>query len=105
MDLVKVTSKHEWLSNEFLYLLMRTREFKQHCLGHSNGSTVLHLSKTAIPTYDFLMPPKDKINEFTKLAKGLLGKKFENISQTMTLEKLRDTLLPKLMSGEIRVAF
>jgi type I restriction enzyme S subunit len=104
MDLVKITPKYEWLSNEFLYLLMRTREFKQHCLGHSNGSTVLHLSKTAIPTYEFFMPPEGKIDEFTKLAKGLLGKKFENISQTRTLEKLRDTLLPKLMSGEIRVA-
>lgn len=40
MDLVKVTSKYEWLSNEFLYRMMRTREFKQHCLGYSNGSTV-----------------------------------------------------------------
>ena len=32
MDLVKVCSKHTWLSNEFLYRMMRTREFKQHCL-------------------------------------------------------------------------
>lgn len=105
MDLVKVSPKHDWLSNEFLYLLMRTREFKQHCLGHSNGSTVLHLSKAAIPTYEFFMPPKDRIGEFTRSAKGLLGKKFENISQARTLEKLRDTLLPKLMSGEIRVLY
>lgn len=105
MDLVKVASKCEWLSNEFLYCLMMTREFKQHCLGHSNGSTVLHLSKAAIPAYEFFMPPEDRIDEFTKLARGLLGKKFENISQTRTLEKLRDTLLPKLMNGEIRVAF
>jgi type I restriction enzyme, S subunit len=103
MDLVKVTSKHEWLSNEFLYRLMRTREFKQHCLGHSNGSTVLHLSKKAIPSYEIFMPPKDRIEEFTELAKGLLDKKFENITQVRTLEKLRDNLLPKLMSGEVQV--
>lgn len=104
MDLVKVTSKHEWLSNEFLYRMMRTREFKQHCLGFSNGSTVLHLSKEAIPSYEFFLPPKERIGEFTKLAKGLLGKKFENITQARTLKKLRDTLLPKLMSGEVSVA-
>lgn len=104
MDLVKVVSKCKWLSNEFLYCLMMTREFKQHCFGHSNGSTVLHLSKTAIPTYEFFMPPEGRVDEFTKLTKGFLGKKFENISQTRTLEKLRDTLLPKLMSGQVRVA-
>ncbi|ACT47138.1 restriction endonuclease subunit S [Methylotenera mobilis] len=103
MDLVKVTSKFDWLSNEFLYRMMRTREFKEHCLGYSNGSTVLHLSKQAIPTYEFFLPPKEKIQSFTTIAKDMLGKKFKNIEQIQILEKLRDTLLPKLMSGEIRI--
>lgn len=103
MDLVKVTSKFDWLSNEFLYRMMRTREFKEHCLGYSNGSTVLHLSKQAIPSYEFLLPPKVKIQSFTSNAKDLLGKKFKNIEQIQTLEKLRDSLLPKLMNGEIRI--
>lgn len=104
MDLVKVKSKHEWLSNEFLYRMMRTREFKEHCLGYSNGSTVLHLSKQAIPSFEFFMPPKEKIQSYTEFAKDLFGKKFKNIEQILTLEKLRDNLLPKLMSGEVRVA-
>ena len=103
MDLVKVTTKFDWLSNEFLYRMMRTREFKEHCLGYSNGSTVLHLSKQAIPSYEFFLPPKEKIQSFTANVKDLLGKKFKNIEQIQTLEKLRDTLLPKLMSGEVRV--
>ncbi len=33
----------------------------------------------------------------------MLGKKFKNIEQIQTLEKLRDNLLLKLMSGEVRV--
>ena len=103
MDLVKVKSKHDWLSNEFLYRMMRTREFKEHCLGYSNGSTVLHLSKQAIPSFEFFMPPKERIESYTKLAKGLFSKKFKNIEQIQTLEKLRDNLLPKLMSGELRI--
>ena len=103
MDLVKVKSKHEWLSNEFLYRMMRTREFKEHCLGYSNGSTVLHLSKQAIPSFEFFMPPKEKIQSYTEFAKDLFGKKFKNIEQILTLEKLRDNLLPKLMSGEVRI--
>ena len=103
MDLVKVKSKNDWLSNEFLYRMMRTREFKEHCLGYSNGSTVLHLSKQAIPSFEFFMPPKERIESYTKLAKGLFSKKFKNIEQIQTLEKLRDNLLPKLMSGELRI--
>ncbi len=103
MDLVKVKSKFNWLSNEFLYRMMRTREFKEHCLGYSNGSTVLHLSKQAVPSFEFFMPPKEKIESYTKLAKDLFSRKFKNIEQIQTLEKLRDNLLPKLMSGEIRV--
>jgi type I restriction enzyme S subunit len=103
MDLVKVTSKFEWLSNEFLYRMMRSREFKEHCLGYSNGSTVLHLSKKAIPSFEFLLPPIEKIEDFTAHAKNILGKKFKNIEQLRTLAKLRDTLLPKFMNGEVKV--
>ena len=103
MDLVKVTTKFDWLSNGFLYRMMRTREFKEHCLGYSNGSTVLHLSKQAIPSYEFLLPPKEKIQFFTANVKAILGKKFKNIEQIQTLEKLRDSLLPKLISGEVRL--
>ncbi|OBS38866.1 hypothetical protein A9K79_14245 [Pseudomonas syringae pv. syringae] len=105
MDLVKVVSKYEWLSNEFLYRMMRTREFKQHCLGYSNGSTVLHLNKQAIPSYEVLLPPEQKVIDYTKIAKNILNKKFENIAQFRTLESLRDTLLPKLISGEVRVSY
>ena len=105
MDLVKVVSKCKSISNEFLYMMMKTKEFKQHCLGHSNGSTVLHLNKEAIPTFEFFMPPTEKLEEFTNHAKNLLTKKFKNIYKTRTLEKLRDNLLPKLMSGEVRVYY
>jgi type I restriction enzyme S subunit len=103
MDLVKVKSKYDWLSNEFLYRMMRTREFKEHCLGYSNGSTVLHLSKQAIPSFEFFLPPKEKIQKFTDYTKNLFSKKFKNIEQILTLEKLRDNLLPRLMSGEVRI--
>jgi len=103
MDLVKVETTKNWISKEFLYFLMKTRLFKQHCLGYANGSTVLHLSKKAIPSFEFFLPPKDIIEKFTEQASNLLNKKNTNISQIRTLEKMRDTLLPKLMSGEIQI--
>ena len=56
MDVVKVVSKSEFFSNSFLYYLMKTQAFKEHCLGYANGSTVLHLSKKAIPEFEFHIP-------------------------------------------------
>ena len=103
MDLVKVVSKNSNFTNEFLYLLMKTREFKEHALGYSNGSTVLHLSKKAIPEFELKLPPIELINSFTNRVSQLLKKQFVNQNQIQTLTQLRDTLLPKLMSGEVKV--
>ena len=104
MDLVKVISKDENYSNEFLYLLMKSSEFKEHCMGYSNGSTVLHLSKKAVPEYEMKLAPNNLINDFSKKVKPLVQKQFRNQTQIRTLTALRDNLLPKLMSGEVNVA-
>ena len=103
MDLAKIVSKEESLPTEFLYYLMRTSTFKQHCVGLANGSTVLHLSKSAVPTFEFRLPPIAKIFDFSGVAKDLRQRCTNNTAQIRTLEKLRDTLLPNLMSGEVRV--
>lgn len=103
MDIVKVISKVDWISNEFLYFLMRTREFKSHCEGYANGSTVLHLNKLAIPSFELPLPEKDKIYLFTSHAKEFINKIFLNHRQVRLLVKTRDSLIPKLMSGEVRV--
>ncbi len=47
--------------------------------------------------------PFEKLMEFKKLVKTIFNKKTNNLLQIQTLEKLRDNLLPKLMSGEVRV--
>lgn len=52
----------------------------------------------------FATPPAAKVFEFEKSIAGYFNKKLLNQTQIRTLETLRDTLLPKLMSGEVRVA-
>ena len=49
------------------------------------------------------MPDKDIISRFHFLVEPLFNKIYHNQSQTLNLEKLRNMLLPKLMSGQIRV--
>jgi type I restriction enzyme S subunit len=104
MDLVKIISKEEYINNYFLYYLMSTRYFKSHCVGYSNGTTVLHLSKKAIPEYIFPLP-RDFciITQFQQVVSPLREKMTNNLSQIQTLTKTRDALLPKLMSGQLRV--
>jgi restriction endonuclease S subunit len=82
---------------------MKSDEFKHYCLGASNGTTVLHLSKSALPKYEFKLPPQQLVNNFTDIAEPLLTKLNTNQAQVLKLETLRDTLLPKLMSGTVKV--
>ncbi|MCX8010921.1 MAG: restriction endonuclease subunit S [Ignavibacteria bacterium] len=104
MDLVKVVPKDERLSISFLYHLFKTPDFKFHCLGCANGTTVLHLSKAAIPSYKFNKPDLHKLKSFTNIDELLFKKIIINYNQIRTLEKLRDTLLPKLMSGTVSLS-
>lgn len=104
MDLVKVISKNDNIGSSFLYYLMKDRYFKGHCVGYSNGTTVLHLSKKAIPEYELYLPENfDLIKKFTKIAKDTTNKISLNKDAIKALTKTRDTLLPKLMSGQVRV--
>lgn len=103
MDVVKVVSKSEFFSNSFLYYLMKTQTFKEHCLGYANGSTVLHLSKKAIPEFEFRVPPIEMARNFQEQVESFDKKIINNNSEIQTLIQTRDGLLPRLMSGEINV--
>lgn len=104
MDLVKVVSINEDISSSFLYYLMKDKAFKGHCVGYSNGTTVLHLSKRAIPEYKLFLPIDfSLIKNFSKIADSTTTKISLNKLTIKSLTKTRDELLPRLMSGEIRV--
>ena len=103
-DLVKVTSSDESISNEFLAALLGTEDFHNHCLGYVNGTTVLHLGKKALPEYELKIPNDEQLkSELDALFKNIAAQQASLIKEMRALEQLRDTLLPKLMSGEIDV--
>ncbi|MQP52429.1 MULTISPECIES: restriction endonuclease subunit S [unclassified Flavobacterium] len=104
MDLVKVISLHKDISSSFLYYLMKDKAFKGHCVGYSNGTTVLHLSKRAIPEYQLLLPTDfNLIKKFSEIANSTTTKISLNKITIKSLTQTRDELLPRLMSGEIRI--
>jgi type I restriction enzyme S subunit len=87
----------------YLYGLAQTEAFQSHNYSHSTGTTVLHLSKNAVPDYYLCLPSENLLHGFTKIVEPLFTSVNNNIGEIRNLEKLRDTLLPKLMSGELRI--
>jgi len=73
---------------------------KVHASGHGTGV----LSSEFIDNLEFTIPPRDVLNCITKSLTALNSKIAANYSESRTLAALRDTLLPKLMSGEMRVS-
>lgn len=88
-------------SKEFIYLWLKTNIEVVHSF--SNGSTFMEISKSAFKTLQLLIPPKQILDDFQILVKPLFEKIKSNQTQIRTLTALRDTLLPKLMSGEVKV--
>lgn len=68
------------------------------------GSVFDTITTSTFREATFLTPPMVKVLEFEELIAKYFDKILANTKQIRTLEKLRDTLLPKLMSGEVRVA-
>lgn len=86
------------------YLLSKNNDFKDYAEGCLEGSSgrqrvnVDHLAK-----FEINIPVKIVVEEFNQILSSIEPKLHYNFMQIRTLEKLRDTLLPKLMSGEVRV--
>jgi type I restriction enzyme S subunit len=89
---------------QFLYGLFKTDSFQSHTLAHTSGTTVLHLSKDGVGSYRFPLPSFGVISVFEKIASDLAKRRQTNSDQIRTLSALRDTLLPRLISGELRIS-
>jgi type I restriction enzyme S subunit len=88
-------------SREFVYLWLK--ENMGLVQAHANGSTFQEISKSTFRELDITIPDKKTLMEFQAIIFPSFSKMKTNSLQVRTLEKLRDTLLPKLMSGEVRV--
>src|SRR5699024_9937103 len=102
MDLVKIEPNNSE-DRLFIYYYLNSPLFKSFAEGVATGTTVLHLPKPAIDNFKMLYPNDDVIDKFTNLVSPILSYINQLILQNEKLEEIRDTLLPKLISGEIRV--
>jgi len=98
-----VPLKKTYLTREFIYNLLMTTSVREQIIGATNGSTVNMLAIDGLQRPEFKLPPQEKIIKFTTIVRDYWIKNNVNQNQIQTLTQLRDTLLPKLMSGEVRV--
>lgn len=91
------------VSRQYLYGLFRTDLFQNHTFAHTSGTTVLHLAKDGVGSYPFACPQQELVQFFSQVTDGLSERCQNNIDQIRTLTQLRDTLLPRLISGQLRL--
>ncbi|WP_424948254.1 restriction endonuclease subunit S [Candidatus Spongiihabitans sp.] len=87
-------------TKEYLYFYLKTFRFES--LG-STSSIVTSINTAMIKSIMIAIPDSILIERFENICKSVFKKIYSNQSQVHTLENLRDTLLPKLMSGEVKI--
>ncbi|MBP7388775.1 MAG: restriction endonuclease subunit S [Chitinophagales bacterium] len=85
------------------YLALKSVEGQDHIINACSGSAQENISTTGIEEMVFAKYDYEKANSFGEQAQPFFDKIIFNLNQIRTLTQLRDTLLPKLMSGEVRV--
>jgi len=103
LDTLIVRPSSSGMTRAFLYFLGGTGAFIAHTYAHTSGTTVLHLAKEAVPSFMFPCPSTQLIEKFDSMASIVLNRIQGIEEESSTLSSLRDALLPKLISGELRV--
>lgn len=111
-NIFRVENEKVWLSDNtliirplkhfnFVYFLLKS----SHLEDYDVGSTQPLIRQQDVKEIEFKMPTEHKLDEFELFAEDIFDKIKSNQNQICTLTALHDTLLPKLMSGEVRVKY
>ena len=78
-------------------------ELVNHTNAASTGTKMPRANWNDIARFEVALPPESVAAEFTDLIRPMIDRIIANIHESRTLAELRDALLPKLLSGEIRI--
>ncbi|TMO26921.1 restriction endonuclease subunit S [Pseudoalteromonas sp. S4741] len=99
-----VLRQSEDLSSEFIYLLSRSNNFREHAIKSMTGATGRQrVHPDSFASYLLAVPPKEVMEEFTGLVKPMFKSIFNLSKRNENLKQQRDMLLPKLISGQIEL--
>jgi type I restriction enzyme S subunit len=89
--------------SRFLQLHLVRDQTKQYLLGFNAGATREAVTKGHLQSFRLIVPPDELLEAFANAVGPLYGQVQSGLEQSRTLAALRDALLPKLISGELRV--
>ena len=96
-----IKTNPEKISSHFLYYSMKNQ--KEIIIHSAHGAVQQCLFISDIAGLQTIHPPQNIIQKFTDIAIKIQNKMSINMQESRRLAELRDTLLPKLMSGEIKI--
>ena len=87
----------------FIYALFRLEEMKARMISISRGTAQMNLSPIETGKLSLIIPSNEVLKDFGNRFNNIIHTLTNNIVESSYLAQLRDTLLPKLMSGGIKV--
>ena len=87
----------------WIYAQVRNKSFKRHAEARAHGSAQANVSGRALLEYPVVFPGKALLKHYSDFATPLISRYLTNDAESRMIANLRDTLLPKLVSGEVRV--
>ncbi|MDO6490172.1 MULTISPECIES: restriction endonuclease subunit S [unclassified Cellulophaga] len=94
---------NENITSQYLYHYLFSR-YGQHLLqARASGSTVEGIRQSELRKIEVIIPDSDSLEKASSLFQNIFDKKHNNSKQIQSLKETRNELLPKLMSGEIRI--
>ena len=103
-SIIRFAPKHSFNHYSYVYSYLTSRGFYHYLLTMGSGSVQLNFGPTHLKQIDLIVPSEEVLNEYNDLIFPLIEKMKSLKSEIDQLTKLRDTLLPRLMSGEIDVS-
>ncbi|MDY0105881.1 MAG: restriction endonuclease subunit S [Giesbergeria sp.] len=93
----------KWPSPNFLSLLLDLPQSRLWLVRHAVGATMPNLNTGILGSVPVVMPSREVVTAFEEIVSGLEARRAHNAEQAQTLSTLRDTLLPRLISGQLRL--
>ena len=87
----------------YLYILTNSDTFIGNLRGRANSGVQVNLSTSEIKASKLIIAPIEVNTKFNEVVIPIFDKMFEIAMETQTLKRIRNSLLPKLISGEIRI--
>ena len=103
-SIIRFTPMHSFDHYAYVYSYLTSRGFYHYLLTMGSGSVQLNFGPTHLKQIDLIVPPENILKKYNDLIFPLIEQMVTIKSEISKLTKLRDTLLPKLMSGEIDVS-